>query len=196
MSNLIFQKKIANNFLFEVYNSKPSFKYLKLHQTHSDIVIDTPLDKEIQGDGLISNFENTLCVVTADCLPIALIGESQCALIHAGWKGVQNKIVQNQLIEKIKPHTIFIGPSISKDSFEVTKEFYEQFPQSKHFIESDNKIFFNLHSEIADQIAQKYPNAQLIDCKIDTVSNKEYHSYRRDRTTHRNFNCLRYISKV
>jgi YfiH family protein len=196
MSNLIFQKELTENVLFEVYDDKPNFNYLKIHQTHSDIVLDSPSDKNIEGDGIVSSHDSNICVVTADCLPIAFIGENKYALIHAGWKGVQNCIIQHHLVEDINPNIIFIGPSIQSASFEVTDEFRSEFPNSQNYISTENKLYFDLQKEIRDQVRQKYPKAQVIDCKIDTMRNTDYHSYRRDKTSKRNFNCLRSLSKV
>jgi len=194
MSKPIFQKTLDTNIVFEAYNNQPPYDNLKLHQTHSNIVIDSPNSSDIQGDGLISTFENNLCVVTADCLPIAFIGKEKYALVHAGWKGIQSKIIINKKIQKIKPYIIFIGPSIQSNSFEVSPDFQSQFPHSKNFINNENKLFFNLQQEIIDQARQNYPNTKIIDCQIDTLTNKNYHSYRRDKTRGRNFNCLRHLS--
>ena len=77
-----------------------------------------------------------LCVSTADCVPVLLYDDKNrvVAAIHAGWRGTVNKIVSRTLSEMHRMFgsdgkTIYaaIGPSISKEAFEVGDEVYHAF---------------------------------------------------------------------
>lgn len=88
-------------------------------------------------DAVITN-ERQLCIgiSTADCVPILLYDTKNQAIgaVHAGWRGTVRKIVCNT-IKEMKEHygslpqnlKAIIGPSISKEAFEVGKEVYDAF---------------------------------------------------------------------
>lgn len=75
-------------------------------------------------------------VSTADCVPILLYDSRLhiVAAIHAGWRGTVNRIVEKAVgvlqtkygCSPIDIRTV-IGPSISKASFEVGNEVYDEF---------------------------------------------------------------------
>ena len=119
-----------------------------------------------------------------------MIGNTHTALVHSGWRGIQNKILLNSKILKIMPHTIFIGPSISSKAFEVTKEFFHNFPTSKNFINRNEKIYFDLQKEAINQLQSAYKDAKISRSEVCTFSNNKFNSYRRDNTKIRNWNLF------
>ena len=88
-------------------------------------------------DAVITN-ERQLCIgiSTADCVPILLYDTTKQAIgaVHAGWRGTVGKIVC-KTIQKMQEHynsfpqdlKAIIGPSISKEAFEVGDEVYDAF---------------------------------------------------------------------
>lgn len=123
-------------------------KLLLPHQVHSvsGVVVDAEFfemsaaqrAQSLEGFDFIATREKNVCigVSTADCVPVILYSpKSRVALaVHAGWRGTQKRIVQNALREA---HSRFgaapsefravIGPSISRDAFEVGQEVYDAF---------------------------------------------------------------------
>ena len=110
-------------------------------------------------DGLINTHKGiTLGVLTADCCPI-LISHKQKKLtgvIHAGWKGVRNGIIENFISKAdklgFKPHDLIfaLGPCIGYKSYEVTKEFKNNFLKKYkkakfHFKPKEFKNRFNFN---------------------------------------------------
>lgn len=90
-------------------------------------------------DALVTN-QRGICigVSTADCIPVLLYDEAHHAVaaIHAGWRGTVQRIVQTTIdMMHLYYHTqpselrAIIGPGISRDSFEVGDEVYEEFLQ-------------------------------------------------------------------
>jgi copper oxidase (laccase) domain-containing protein len=182
------------DYIFEVYDDKPNINAIASKQTHSDIVLmSSSCNEQAQGDGIISLNDETLAIKTADCMPIAIIGINGIAMLHAGWRGVANKIVLNEKIEQIRPQIFYIGPHIRDCHFEVSSDFDTNFSDSDNFIARDGKYFFDMESEITSQIKQKYPQATVEASTTCTFENTAYNSYRRDKTTKRNWNLLKRI---
>ncbi len=137
-----------------------------LNQTHSTRVthLDNP-DPMINADAAISKKVNTPCVVlTADCLPILLCNQqgSEVAAIHAGWRGLRDGIIGNT-VNKMRTSAVelmaWIGPSLSPEGFEVSKDIKQQFlmidPKYRQaFISKQQHIFASLQI-LASQQLQK-----------------------------------------
>lgn len=190
MANIIFEKEIFN-YYFRVYDDKPDFKLHEVNQVHgSDVHLISNDIKE--GDGIVAPHEmdHPLAIKTADCLPIAVFGAHGVAMIHAGWKGLESKIIANTKIATLIPTLFFIGPHISAENYEVGSEFTNIFQNPDNFIQRDGKIYFSLFREISSQILTHYPNSLVLDAGICTYSHEEFHSYRLNKTNKRNWNIL------
>ena len=128
----------------------PGRKRLWVHQVHGSTVITVrPNDNFESGpkaDALVSNDPTrTLSVRIADCVPILLATADgkTVAAIHAGWRGViagavPNAIQAMQQLQHSPPHAAghslsiraAIGPSITKENFEVGPEVLDQFEKT------------------------------------------------------------------
>ena len=184
---LLFEKQLSRG-KFQVYSDQPSFFTITVKQTHSDIVLQETEASQKEADGIIGNSNKPLGVLTADCIPIVLIGSHEHAIIHAGWAGLEKKILANPIVQKMKPTEAFIGPHIRTLNYEVQTDFKKHFPDSNSFKEYENKLFFNLTNEVTDQLQNFYPKISISDCEICTFSDKNFNSYRRNKTTKRNWN--------
>jgi YfiH family protein len=185
-SHLLFEKKIIGG-TFKVYSHQPSFQVLSLKQIHSDIV-RTEVEAGLEGDGLIGSTNTPLAVLTADCIPLVMIGKNTHAIIHAGWKGLQNNILANPLIKEMKPFYAYIGPHIRSIHYEVQEDLKDNFPRSHSFLNIDHKVFFDLTKEITQQLKDIYQDIKIEDCQICTFSNQNFSSFRRNKTPNRNWN--------
>ena len=99
-----------------------------MHQTHSSKVTEITkrnLKNRIFSDAMITRLNGiALGVVTADCVPILIYGDSKNVIgcIHAGWKGAFSDIIKKTInkIKKINGSSkIFatVGPCISKENY-------------------------------------------------------------------------------
>lgn len=177
---------------FVVFNQRPDLSFKKVKQIHSKLNIhERDLYEGCEGDGIISQSKTPLCIVTADCLPVFIQGEFGHAMIHAGWKGVQQEILLQEEIKKLNPRYAFIGPHISQQSYEVGPEFLEHF---KHFPESINQInqkyFFSLSKVAIKQLKSLNTDMIIEESGICTFLNPHFHSYRRNKTDQRNWNIF------
>lgn len=63
-------------------------------------------------------------IVTADCLPIAIIGPEGAALLHLGWRGLATGMLE-RAVEKTRGLEAVIGPAIGPCCYEVGPEVFE-----------------------------------------------------------------------
>lgn len=192
MSEVVFTEELPG-FKFEIYNGKPSFKVSEVNQVHGAVILKDDVENIAgsEADGVFSLNANTpMAIKTADCLPIAVIGKNGAALLHAGWRGVHQKIVQSSVLSQLDPEFFYIGPHIQQNDFEVQEDFKENFPGSHHFAEIEGKLTFNLGAQVSDQIKEVYPSAKIQISGISTFEDPRFHSYRLDGTKERNWNIL------
>lgn len=188
MAKIIFEKTLIKG-RFVVYDDKPDFNFAYVNQVHGNLVVpDSCVGDE--ADGLFAkDLRAPLAIKTADCLPIAVIGEKGVAMLHAGWRGLAKEIICHENVKNIGPMQFFIGPCIHKEAFEVSQDFKNNFPGSPHFQQAE-KLTFDLVAEARDQIKNSYPNAIFADSGICTFNDSNFHSYRQNKTDQRNWNIL------
>ncbi len=118
------------------------------HQTHGTELllvendfVTAPAKQQVQmlygKDALLSSQKGVcIAVSTADCVPILLYAKNKQVIgaVHAGWRGTCGRILQRSVQTMVshygcssKEIHAVIGPSISKDAFEVGNEVYEAF---------------------------------------------------------------------
>lgn len=188
--------------------------FLLLNQVHGNKVVQQPASEILEADGHFTNQDNLkLGIKTADCLPIMIADtKSQvvCSL-HAGWKGVALNIVSvgvKKLIESgsdTKNLKVWIGPHIQFESFEIEKPTLNEILDSikKSSIElnktykqtSETKYLLNLKKVVEAQFSyfQITPD-QIWTSEIDTKTNIEWASFRRDRIKNRNLSFISFKS--
>jgi YfiH family protein len=79
-----------------------------------------PLEKV---DGHVTRCEDlALLVLVADCLPVALAGDDQVAMVHCGWRGLAGGILASAVGRFDEPPAAAIGPGIGPCCYEVGDE--------------------------------------------------------------------------
>ncbi len=145
-------------------------KLILLNQIHSNkfffINKNIKKNKKLNGDALVTNLKNVaIGVLTADCVPILIYDKNNntVSAIHAGWKGLYNKIIYkviNFLLKKgseVKDLAVVIGPCITKKNYEVRKDFKDKFikkdKQNKKFFSfKKKKSYFSLNDCVKYQL--------------------------------------------
>ncbi len=189
MNELItFETKLLRG-RFVVTSQRPDFDFLKVKQTHSADVLPEDHCYELEADGIVGFNKTPKVILTADCLPLVLLGAEGHAVVHAGWRGLAQKILAHKDIKALRPNFAFIGPHIRPDHYEVQKDFLVNFPENKDaFSYVSDKIFFNLSHVAFAQLEKLYPGIVIVDCGLCTFADQKFHSYRRDKTKERNWN--------
>lgn len=175
---------------FETWTTRPEVNMLQVKQVHG-VDIATPETIPCEADGLFvswNDFENPLAIKTADCMPIVIEGEKGIVFLHAGWKGLANGILKRPEISLIVPQRVLIGPCIHNCCFEVSEDFQENFKGSQNFKRIEGKLFFDLPQEAKKQLRDAFPGLLVEITPICTCCNPIFHSYRRDKTSERNWN--------
>lgn len=97
-----------------------------IHQVHGVTVLEVSEPGQHAGetaDGLLTTAAGCpIAVTTADCAPIVLVAERGVAVVHAGWRGLVDGIVEStgaRLIERAgRPIEAFVGPCIFPNHYE------------------------------------------------------------------------------
>lgn len=182
----------------------PQFHLRRIKQVHGNAVVEST-SKENDFDQVADAHYTTeqelgLCVVTADCIPVLISCASPRLVcgIHAGWRGVANRIIPtaiHQLIAKgarAEDLSVLIGPHIQQDSFEVDRPVEEELLRAADVpaaevvkrisTKSGEKSYVDLRGIVFAQLAEfEISPEQVKTLFIDTKTNPEYHSFRRDR---------------
>lgn len=107
---------------------------LWLQQTHSTICVNAALSESgCEADAAWTDQPGVVCtVMTADCLPVFFANpkEGKIAVAHAGWRGLAQGVLENTLKALDCPAdqvSVWLGPAIGPDVFEVGDEVKEAF---------------------------------------------------------------------
>lgn len=175
------------------------YDFAHLQQTHGDQVCEVrapicnglPFDAHFTAEKGIA-----LLIKTADCLPILAISKSTAVAIHAGWRGVANKITEKALVASHieTPFLTAIGPHIQAKSFEIEESLAKKILQEgaheseanlrllKQIADRPGKVFLDLAAIIKSQVkrfsAENFSG--VITSDEDTFSDLNYSSFRRD----------------
>lgn len=186
--SLVFEQSLPRG-RFVVYNRRPDLTFLKVRQTHSRIILNENNCMDAEADGIVGYNNVPKVILTADCVPLVLIGSKAHAVIHAGWRGLAQKILEHPDVAAIKPYYAFIGPHIREKNYEVQQDFLLNFPENKDaFSFRSDKIYFSLSKVAFAQLELFYPGIMIVDCGLCTFEDQRFHSYRRNKTTERNWN--------
>lgn len=173
-----------------------------LSQIHGNLAIDVAAirtGERIQADASYSLKPNVACaVLTADCLPILLASKngSCVAAVHAGWRGLANGVIESA-VQQMRLHgvhdiSVWLGPAIGPQAFEVGTEVKSAFvhKMSRHEscftpMQEDGKFFANIY-ELAKNILYEQKIVSISGGEYCTFKDEElFYSYRRDGVTGR-----------
>ncbi len=179
----------------------PHLRLKRIKQVHGDAVIHTnphAIDFAREADAHYSNEANiALCISTADCIPVMIFHQNPkwIASIHAGWRGVEKRIVPKTITQlvrmgcKAEELTVLVGPHIQKSSFEVGSDVRDQLLASVK--NSDSQLWEKVSETKSLVDLHQVLKMQLQECGIDahhchfefknTVTDLNYHSFRRDK---------------
>ena len=192
-----FSKKffIQNNidkldfYLFKEFDQK---HFLIPKQTHSKNIFFSNNPGQIDNcDGVFTSNPRVVCLIkVADCMPIFFAHKSISfyGVVHAGWKGLTKGILKGTSIFfiehklKLNEIDIYIGPSIQKCCFEVSKDIIDKFPSWSIKPKKSGKFMVNLQKIACEELKLIGFDKKRIkinsDCSFCKKNN--YYSYRRD----------------
>jgi YfiH family protein len=187
----------------ELQTEFPDLTFIRLKQLHSDVIVQSspPTSATLaEGDAHLCALPNlALCITTADCVPVLIHDRkrNQVAAIHAGWRGVAQRILPKTLLRMNCDRSghqdiqIVIGPHIQFESFEVGNDVRDQIlasiqaPKEKHFTElATGKSRVHLLNILLSQLEEfNIPAEDIHLLNENTVLSADYNSYRRDKNS-------------
>lgn len=193
----------------------PQFTFKKIRQVHGINLVQAQSESSgailQEADAHWTSKHNVaLLISTADCLPILISAPDYVCAIHAGWRGVLSDIVSVSLrtlapMNKMDSLQVYIGPHIGFSSFEVDTSLAKRFEEQSYALPPiDQKSIFQSHSTSSDKsfvhlanivrlqmLASGLTAHDIYMSSIDTVSNEDFYSYRREKKTGlRNFSFI------
>lgn len=188
MSTLIFSKELPFG-TFQTWDGTPPYDVFHVHQVHG--VEFACENEQIKADGICGKQTIAWAIKTADCMPVVLASNSGAIFLHAGWRGLADKIHLKPQVKALKPTYAFIGPHIGAKAFEVGEDFHQHFPNSKNFIlHANGHKTFDLAAQMTMELKEAYTGIEVEVAPLCTFTDERLHSYRRNKTTQRNWNLF------
>ena len=118
-----------------------------------------------------------LLVLVADCLPVALVGSGQVAMLHCGWRGLAGGLVERALAGFEDPPEAVIGPGIGPCCYEVGQEVLDAFADLDGV--ADGRML-NLRAVAERKLAAGGVHSITSDQDCTSCHPELYYSHRRD----------------
>lgn len=144
------------------------------HQVHGAEVL---VDRGGEADGFVSTDPAWGALVrTADCLPVALVGDDGVAMVHGGWRGLAAGIIGRGIEVLQGARAAALGPCARGCCYEVGEEVHA------HFAAYDARVGErNLALErVAMAQLRLWDVEEVHDTGICTICDERYFSYRRE----------------
>ncbi len=136
-----------------------------------------------EGDFVIARRAGvTAGVLTADCVPILLLGEGAVAAVHAGWRGLVGGVIGAAVAAIGEVRAAWVGPSIHACCYEVGHEVTEAFRAAGLPIADESHVDPGRAAVVALRASGVGNIAASTDC---TSCDARFYSYRRDGVTGR-----------
>lgn len=183
-----------------------------LKQTHSDILHTTQLDKVLEGDAhWTSNSKIIPYIKTADCMPVMIASPKKniALAIHAGWRGIENHIVQKSLKQldllSDPELRLWIGPHIQQEDFEVDEDVarlilkayrfpLEAIESQVFYFKKSSKYHLNLVELLTFSLEEMgLEKKQIIVSSVSTRQSENHYSYRRQERGVSNYSFIALI---
>lgn len=163
-----------------------------LNQTHSSRVEEACSGAvTLDADGSYCSEPGLACaVLTADCLPLLIAAKdgSKVAAVHAGWRGLAAGIISHALRYFDSDVSVYLGPAIGPDQFEVGPEVRNAFAWASDacfYAGRGDRLQANIYQLAREQLQQSGVR-EISGGNFCTVSDTaDFYSYRRQPVTGR-----------
>ena len=187
-------KKSVESNINELKNLFSINKIAFMNQLHTNKTRELIYYKNYtNSDGIFTRNKNIACaVLTADCIPLLVTDRlgSFIGCIHAGWRGLKSNIIEkffdNTFFRKRSDLKVFIGPSISRDMYEVSGDILSSFSEHTSHFKHNNSGKYNMDiKNIAHDILRKIGITDVTISSACTYKDDRLFSYRKNKTTGR-----------
>ncbi len=165
---------------------------VNIRQVHgNEVIIISKVDEYIsleilkEADGILTDVAHLpILIRSADCVPIFIydLKQKRIGLLHAGWKGTQQKILINALkLMRIQSEDVKIafGPAIRDCCYEIGKDVLEYFPDDA--VQRQSRYYLDLvKANIRQAVDFRIEKENITDCQICTCCDESYFSHRKE----------------
>ncbi|MDQ3662510.1 MAG: polyphenol oxidase family protein [Actinomycetota bacterium] len=120
-------------------------------------------------------------ILTADCAPVVVWGESGAAVLHGGWRGLAAGVVERGAAA-VGAHAAWVGPCIRACCYAVGPEVVDAFRSGGLPVADENHVDPGAAAEAA---LRKAGVGRIADSAVCTGCDPSYFSYRREGVTGR-----------
>jgi YfiH family protein len=155
------------------------------HQVHGTTVVEVDARGRSTRacDALITRRPGVAVgVLTADCVPILILGSGAVAAVHAGWRGLSNGVIEAALDGLGKGVAAWIGPAIRSRCYEVGDDVVSAFHDAGLPVTDDHHVD---PPTAAAAALRRAGVSRIADSGLCTACDDRFYSYRRDGLTGR-----------
>ena len=158
-------------------------------QVHGTSIFNLDSSAE-EYDGYIERELNIANAIrTADCIPLILWNERNKVItgLHCGWRGIASGFIEKALQnDELDLTHAYIGPHISKDHFEVKRDFIESFQEyglniDRYITIRDDKMYMDLRSLCEAKLHEKHVKIINKESHCSYTEYDQFFSWRRDK---------------
>lgn len=172
-------------------------RLVTLHQVHGANILmaeDCVGGEKREGDGLITTTSTLgMGILTADCLPLLLFTHRVVALLHVGWRGLKEGIVERSikyiksLDNSSKEINTMFGPMIRECCYQVGKNMIDELGKAlpeevvrKGTKRRGGRFFFSLRDAVGCLLEKEGVQGKIYDLSLCTYCSGYFPSYRRN----------------
>lgn len=172
------------------------FKPQWIRQEHTiNIVDDYTNDQQTCAyDGQFTQGKGVVCtIMTADCMPVFICNKqgSEIALVHAGWRGLAEGIVEkaiNLFSDQAEQLLVHCGPAISQQYFEIGHDVKQELGGAEQFYRANADRAGHYYADLYGLLGEKMHDLGIeythsSDCTF--ADQERLFSYRREGVTGR-----------
>lgn len=159
------------------------------NQSHSTVIVDLRASaSSMDGDAIVFSRRQggrvAYGIRTADCLPVLIRCNDTFAVVHAGWRGLADGILEKSircLMAGGNGIEVVIGPAAGDTVYQIGDEVIDRFFRSPPVVRlSGQKKCLALEETAVQYILSVAPSASIKRARISTMLDERFHSYRRD----------------
>jgi copper oxidase (laccase) domain-containing protein len=119
-------------------------------------------------------------VLSADCVPVIVRGAKSIALIHAGWRGLANGVIEKSLGMVGEPQEAVVMACAGGRRYEVGREVVDAIGPAAAFKEASRTLYLDTAATAINQLRAAEPAIHVVSSGICSIADLRFHSHRRD----------------
>jgi hypothetical protein len=119
-------------------------------------------------------------VLSADCVPVIVRGTSGVALIHAGWRGLANGVIEKGVGMVGKPQEAVVMACAGGGRYQVGPEVVEAIGPTAVAQATSESLMLDTAATAINQLRAAASSIHVVSSGICSITDTRFHSHRRD----------------